>query len=333
MIPPIGVGLYGHNGHQLDLCGDRYPNARLVAVARFDQKPLPDGWQADPDIRSYATLAELLADRRVQLVSLCSPRRVDQARDAIACLRAGRAVYAEKPAALTEDELDRITATAATTGMPFREMAGTAFQPPYATVRKLVASGRIGTVVQVMVQKSYPYHSGRPLDDAVDGGLIGSAGIHAIRLIEHVAGESIVTVAGSRARLGGRELGASGRFTTAATLNFTLASGGVATAALNYLNPQGTGVWGNDELRIFGTAGLVAVSAGGARTRLVVGADDLGPIDDDPGVPREPHRDLYFDAYLNYLVTGAAMPLSTRDELHPTRVAIEATEITRKACP
>jgi hypothetical protein len=82
-----------------------------------------------------------------------------------------------------------------------------------------------------------------------------------------------------------------------------------------------------------GTAGLIAVSAGGIQTRLVVGADDLDPIDDDPGLPPDPHAAVYFDAYLDHLVTGAPMPLSTEDELHPTRVAIEATEITRKACP
>ncbi|MER7250637.1 Gfo/Idh/MocA family oxidoreductase [Kribbella sp. NPDC000426] len=332
MIPPIGVGLYGHNGHQLDLAGDRYPYARLAAIAGFDRNLLHADLRADPGIRSYATLSELLADPRVQVISLCSPRRADQARDAIACLRAGRAVYAEKPAALTESALDEIIAVAKTTGIPFREMAGTAFRPPYPAARRLVASGRIGTVVQVTVQKSYPYHPGRPLDDAVDGGLIGSAGIHAFRLIEHVAGERIETVNGSRTALGGRELGQSGRFATAATLNLCLASGGLASAALNYLNPPGTGVWGNDELRIFGTAGLVVASASGANTRLVVGADDLGPID-EPSPSPDPHGDVYFDAYLQHLVTGAPMPLATEDELHPTRVAIKATEITRKACP
>lgn len=44
-------------------------------------------------------------DETLDLISLCSPSRKNQAKDAIECLRAGKHVYAEKPAAFSEKEL------------------------------------------------------------------------------------------------------------------------------------------------------------------------------------------------------------------------------------
>src|SRR5690606_19177940 len=82
----LGVALYGSNGHQLRPDAlEAHPNARLVAVAAVGDRFLPAG----STVRQYASLDEMLNDPEVQLVSLCSPRRLDQARDAIRCLEAG----------------------------------------------------------------------------------------------------------------------------------------------------------------------------------------------------------------------------------------------------
>lgn len=62
--------------------------------------------------------------------------------------RAGKHVYAEKPCALNESDLDRIVATAHETGLLFREMAGTAFGRPYYAMREIVASGFLGEIVR-----------------------------------------------------------------------------------------------------------------------------------------------------------------------------------------
>jgi hypothetical protein len=99
-----------------------------------------------------------------------------------------------------------------------------------------------------------------------------------------------------------------------------LESGGLASALVNYLNPKGMGRWGNDYLRIFGTKGFVEATDGGARTRLVVGEEDLGPVDTSAPAPD------YFDRYIDSLCSGAPMPLSPEDEVHPTRMTIRARQ-------
>lgn len=311
----IGVGLYGTNGHQVQLKLEGHPHARLVATAAVDRRQLTPSQQQDPEIRHYDTLDELLEDERVQLVSLCSPVRREQAREAIRCLEAGRHVYAEKPCAMTEADLDAILAAVERSGCRFREMAGTAFEQPYLTMRSLVQAGAIGTVIQVLAQKSYPYHDRRPQDEDVDGGLLMQVGVHALRFIEHVGGVRIDTIEAIETQLGNPR---PGGLRMAACLMMRLENRGLASAVLNYLNPPAFGRWGNEMLRIFGSRGFVEATDGGTRTRLVLESEDRGSlVIDRPGLD-------YFDLYVATLLGRGEMPLSLEDELHPTRMVIRA---------
>jgi predicted dehydrogenase len=310
----IRAGLYGANGHQIQHELAKHPLARVTAVAA-----VPEDFPAG-DARRYATLDELLADPEVDFVSLCSPRRRDQAAEAVRCLSAGKHVLAEKPCAMTEPELDAIITAARATGKVFHEMAGTAFTQPYLAMREVVLSGRLGEIVQVVTEKSYPYHEGRPQDEGedLDGGQIGQNAIHALRFIEHVAGVPITSVRAAETRLGNPVPG--GGLRMAASLLLTLANGGLASVSANYLNPRGTGTWGDESLRILGTRGMVESRAGGRHTRLVIGERDEGPLDTAPPALS------WLDLFLTELGGGPALPLTLEEELSPTRWTIRARE-------
>lgn len=320
---PIRVGLYGLNGHQIHAHLVGHSHARLVAIAGFSRESLPEALRDDPTIRVHQDLASLLNDDAVQLVSLCSPLRRDQAGHAIATMEAGKHVYAEKPCAISEAELDSIIEAADRTGMKFREMAGTAFEEPYRTMREIVAAGTLGTVIQVYAQKSYPWHDKRPADEAVDGGLIAQNAIHAVRFVEHVAAVRVADVVAQDTTLGD-PAGSGGRM--ASTLMMRLENGGLATIVANYLNPRGIGRWGNEELRIWGTDGMLESTDGGTRTRLVVGQQDRGPV------PTGRSLD-YFDLMVDELRGAGTMPLTLEAELHPTRVVIRARASAHGCCP
>lgn len=309
----VKVALYGLNGHQVHNLLVNHPKAELVATAKVNPSTLPEPLRG---VKHYDTLEALLRDREVELISLCSPKRRDQAEDAIRCLKAGKNVYAEKPCATTEEDLDRIIETAGETGKEFHEMAGTAFTQPYLAMRKLVQAGTIGTVAQVLAQKSYPYHDRRPQDEDADGGLTMQAGIHAMRFIEHIAGVKISEIDAIETKLGNPVQ--NGDLRMAVSYIMRLENGGVASAIANYFNPKGLGVWGNDQLRIFGTLGFVEAVDGATRTRLIVGEKDYGEINTS-----EPSRD-YFDMYVEALLGEGEMPFSLEDELHPTRMVIRA---------
>lgn len=315
---PIGVALYGNNGHQVQKHLINHPGARLVAVAEIAPEQLPVELREQSDLVYYSNLDQILADSRVDLVSLCSPRRREQAEQACACLRAGKHVYAEKPCAMTEEDLDKIIYTAHETGRFFHEMADTAFEQPYIAMTEVVKSGVLGQIVQVFAQKSYPYHDRRPQDEDADGGLTTQVGVHALRMIEHVAGERIAEIQAFETRLGNPI--PDGGLRIATSLMMRLEGGGVASVVLNYLNPNGMGRWGNEHLRIFGTNGFVETTDGGTKTRFIVGNTDHGSLDTTAPVTG------YFDRYIALLQNGTPMPLSLDEELHPTRMTIRARQ-------
>ncbi|MGE9291414.1 MAG: Gfo/Idh/MocA family protein, partial [Puniceicoccales bacterium] len=267
-------------------------------------------------ITRHSSLEDILDDPRVDFISLCSPRRADQAQQAIRALRKGKHVLAEKPCATTEEDLDAILQAATESTATFHEMAGTAFDQPYLAMRKIVLSGQIGEVVQVIAEKSYPYYEGRPQDEEIDGGLIAQNGVHALRFIEHVACTPIVSITATETTLGNPVEG--GGLRMASTLSAILDNGGLGSIACNYLNQPGTGVWGDESLKILGTRGLVESRAGGKSTRLVVGDQDLGPLDtsDSPA--------HWFDTVIQSITQNTAMPLSLPEELSPTRWVLRA---------
>ena len=305
------IGLYGRNGHQIQRKLDGHPDAELGAVCFPGELPqVPDG------VRVYADLTEMLADESLDLISLCSPKRSDQAADAIACLRAGKHVYAEKPAALTEADLDEILRTADEVGREFHEMADSIFYEPFWTVKNIVQSGKIGEVVQVYAQKSYPSNfEKRPCDEETDGGLIRWVGIHAVRFVEHITGLYVKDVRAMETHLGSD----TGIF-TAASLAMSLENGGVASVAMNYLNPKGFPGWGNESVRVFGTRGMAELTDGGTRTHWYTDRDE-GEVD----VSASDCRD-YFDLLMRHFRYGEPLPLTREEEFHPLRVVIRAKD-------
>ncbi len=305
------IGLDGTNGHQVTNHLVNHPAAELVAVGAFGDAALPD---AVGDVARYEDLDALLADERVELVSLCSPLRSEQAAHAIACMKAGKHVYAEKPCAMSEADLDAIITTARETGMQFHEMAGTVVDPIYRTMRAVVASGAIGEVVQVLAQKSYPWADWRPADENIDGGLALQVGVYIARFVEHIACVKIASMQSEETRLGNDVPGSECR--RAVSFMMTLKNGGVASGVANYLNALKKQLWGYEVLRIFGTKGLVESQPEAGAVRLVLDGGEPEIL-----VPSNLPGD-YFDMFVSALQGGEPMPLSIEDELSPTRWVI-----------
>ena len=307
----VRVGLYGNNGHQLNYLLKGHPLAEVTACAHYE---VPADAPGGASLTRHDTLLALAMDPDVDLISLCSPMRSTQVDDAIVCLQNGKHVYAEKPCALSERDLDRVLAEADASRRHFREMGGSTCYSPYPQMRDVVRSGELGEIVQVFVQKSYPWHGSRPQDEAVDGGLTLQVGIHAARFTEHVTGirisalDLLETTQGNPVANGGSRM--------AATLQGRLENGALVVMVVNYLNQSGHGVWGNDHLRIFGTEGFVESVDGGKRTAIVIGESpsrELPPLNK----PRD-HADDYF----RFILENAPMPMSLEEELHPLRVLL-----------
>jgi len=317
-LKKIQVALYGNNGHQIQKQLLDNPRTCLIAIGSINPENLRDPNQKKTEIlhQNYS-LDEILNNDQVDLISFCSPMRSEQAAQCIRAMECGKHVYAEKPCAMNERDLDSLIETSNRTGQQFHEMAGTAFENPYFSMRELIAAGKIGEVVQVLAQKSYPYRDTRPADENVDGGLILQVGVHGLRYIEHVAGVRVSDIQACETSQGNPR---KDNLKMAAAFMMKLENGGVASLTANYLNQRGFGQWGNEHLRIWGTKGFVEATDGGVNTRLVIGEEDCGPLN----LLNQSKK--YFETFLDFLIDEKPMPLTLEDELHPTRMVMRARE-------
>jgi len=143
---PVKVGLIGAGGigsfHGESLAR-RVPDAALASVA--DPAPgVAERLAASLDC-PHATLEpeELLADPSIQAVVIAAPPSVHA--DLIeAAAGSGKAVFCEKPMALTLADADRAIEAARSAGVPLQVGFNRRFAADFRAARDLVASGRVG---------------------------------------------------------------------------------------------------------------------------------------------------------------------------------------------
>jgi scyllo-inositol 2-dehydrogenase (NADP+) len=103
--------------------------------------------QKYPGVRVARSLPELLQDAEIQLCVIATPNdsHFDLAR---ACLLAGRDVVVDKPFAPTLKESEELVRLAAEHGRLITVYQDRRWDGDFATVKQLVQSGRLGTVVE-----------------------------------------------------------------------------------------------------------------------------------------------------------------------------------------
>ena len=144
---PVAVGLIGAGwigAFHGETLARRLPQARLVGVA--DPAPgaadkLASTLGAD---RATTDAAELLADPAVEAVLIAAPARF-HAELVEAAAAAGKAVFCEKPMALTLADADRAIAATQAAGVPLQVGFNRRFDTGFRAAHDLVAAGRLGT--------------------------------------------------------------------------------------------------------------------------------------------------------------------------------------------
>ena len=261
-----------------------------------------------------------MEDERIELISLCSPNRRLQAAEAIKCMKAGKHVLAEKPCAMTEEELDEIIKVSRETGKQFHEMAGTVFVQPFYALRKLVLSGELGEIVQIYTQKSYALRiNARPQNEDVDGGLLRQVGVHNVRFVEHITGLKVKDISAVQTRIGNISL--TEGLHTAVSFMMVLENGAVGSGVANYMNQtKGFGSYRNECIRIWGTKGYAEIMDGGRKSRVIIQDEYRGELDTKE-VP-----ETYFARVVKSILGIEEMPFDLVEELHPTRIVLKAAD-------
>ena len=316
----VKIGLYGREGHQITGKVLSLTRARLTALGKVDEawvteirKHIPDL----PDAPLFADFDSFIEGADCDLISICSTPRADQYDLVVKALQTGRHVLAEKPMAMTMDELDRLRQVATDSGKQLRTMTPMPYEPSYTAMRDAVESGRIGEVVQVYAMKSYPYRDARPQDRREDGGLIRQAGIHAISMIRYITGLEFTEVFAQDTGTGNPK---GGELQMGANATYRMSNGAVAALLCNYCNPTGIGFHGNDQIRVHGTKGMIESVDGGTRHLMVIG--DNTPVEFEGKEPPVSYPQDLIDCILD----GTPTLLTQEDSFRNTEAVIRAQE-------
>ena len=138
----IGFGLAGQAFHAPVIRG--VPGMELACILERRGTRAREKY---PELRVARTLDELLADKEIQLCVIATPND-SHFEYAQACLMAGRDVVVDKPFAPTLRESEELVRLAAERGRLITVYQDRRWDGDFATIKKIVASGRLGTVVE-----------------------------------------------------------------------------------------------------------------------------------------------------------------------------------------
>jgi len=138
----IGFGLAGQAFHAPVIRG--VPGMELACILERRGTRAQEKY---PDVRVARALDEMLADKTIQLCVVATPNdsHFELARD---CLLAGRDVLVDKPFAPTLRESAELVRLAAERGRLITVYQDRRWDGDFATLKKIVQSGRLGTVVE-----------------------------------------------------------------------------------------------------------------------------------------------------------------------------------------
>jgi inositol 2-dehydrogenase len=315
----IGLGRMGqvyalHAAHQIEA-------ARLVAIADA-RREVADAFAARiGGASTYTDVAALLAHPGLDAVIVATPTSTH--RDVVlACAEAGKAIFCEKPTALTLTATDEMIAAVEKAGVLFQVGFMRRFDSGYAEAKRQIDAGVIGQPVAV---RSIGRDAGRTsleyADPNVSGGLIIDMGIHDIDLVRWYIGVEVERVHTEVASLVFPELQSVGDVDYA-MINLRFANG-----ALGNIEVSRAAVYGYDiQTEIVGSQGTLKV--GYLQHTPVLVTTKAGVQHDI--VPHFPQRfgpayTRQIEHFVHCLTMGSAPLITTHDARAALQVGIAAT--------
>ncbi|GAA1485263.1 Gfo/Idh/MocA family protein [Brachybacterium fresconis] len=303
----------------------------LAEVAHRDELELVAASEPDPKLRErflsglsaplYDTPQQLLEAHDVD-VALITGIYNQRAEAAVAALRAGAHVLADKPLCTSLTQLETIREAAVDAERHVSIVFEKRFYPATLALRRLLSGGVLGNIA--MVAATGPHKLNQPtrpawfLDPATYGGIAGDLPIHDIDLVLDLIGEQQGTapVGTVSAHVGNARADDHPGFDDHVAL-LMLAGDVPATIEANWLGPEAADVHGHYRMRVTGSLGTAEVDW--AYHRLTVTTHDRETWDEPLGPAQRPAQ-YFFDA----LLAGEQPEITTAASLRATEIALKA---------
>jgi predicted dehydrogenase len=176
----VGLGRWGRN---LVEAASSHPRLKILRAVEPDLKGAQE-FCAQHQFDLAGDLDAVLADDAIKAILLATPHSLHPAQ-VIACARAGKQIFCEKPLALTRADAARMFGACRDAGVVLAVGHNRRFWPSIRALRETVASGQLGTILHVeghnSNENSQKITSGWRLsaEESPGGGLTG-AGLHVL---------------------------------------------------------------------------------------------------------------------------------------------------------
>ena len=205
------------------------PGSTVVAVMRRDAEKARDFAQRHGVPRWYTDVDALLADPGVDAVYVASPHHLHLAHVTRAA-RSDKAILCEKPVGVSLAEAQAIVAVCRAASVSLSVAYYRRYWPVVQELRRMLAEGAIGEVVQARVQladyfQPDPDRAWLTEPELAGGGALANAGSHWIDLVRYLLGDVVEVTAACSAHFG--------RFRTEDTIGVQMRMGTEALASLN----------------------------------------------------------------------------------------------------
>lgn len=336
------VCFYGNTGHFFTafLAKGKFPNlifagycksydeedmGQLKLFAGLEDGNYPDGWEdharngksnQNYQMKEYKELTQMLDEEKPDII-VVDCRFAERYLPEKTAIERGVNVYADKPIAMTEEELESLYSSVKKSGKVLWAMDTVRYDPWYYTAKKLIDEGKIGKIRMVNCQKSYRLGVRLPLykERKYYGGTIPWVTIHAIDMIRMVTGVECESVYSQQSRT---ENNGYGEMEVITTSCFELENDILATVSTDYYRPENTHSHDDDRMRVVGTEGIIEVirREGDHEVRLINKEND-GSVPMKQGNPP-----FIFEDFVNTINGEGLELLNVKESFRNAYVAI-----------
>lgn len=155
----VGLGWWGQH-----MVRRNAGSEHIKIVAAVETNPERAAFAAGHGLRFAGDLNEILADRSIDAVILCTPHSL-HTRQVLACAAAKKHVFCEKPLALTRAEAERSVAACRDAGVQLGIGHERRYEPAIVEVRRLINEGVLGTVMHAEANFSHDKLANMPKGD------------------------------------------------------------------------------------------------------------------------------------------------------------------------
>ncbi len=325
-IAVIGCGRIGRI-HSENLA-TRIPGARLAAVADVDRAVVQEMAAQLHLTKATTEYGELLADPAINAVAICSSTDT-HSRIIQEAATAGKHIFCEKPIDLDLGRIRAALAAVEKAGVKLQIGFNRRFDPSFAKVRQLVASGAIGRPHVIRITSRDP--GPPPLEYIrVSGGIFLDMTIHDFDMVRFLSGSDAEEIYAVGDALVDPAIGEAGDVDTV-IVTMRLKNGALAT-----IDNSRKAVYGYDQrIEVFGSKG--SASSGNRTPDAHLLVDAAGVHESKPlHFFLERYAEAYvleMRAFVDAVLNNQPSPVTGIDGLQPVLMGLAATRSLREGRP